>query len=256
MLFFQIVQVIAVALVGGLFAEDITIRTYSTRINVKETIGTGAVFESELEHVADISLYYVYVAVPFVTAMHYAFTLYFWEGKPSKWYHFQHAVTKGYYPVRWIEYAISASIMTFALGLLCGLTDIVVLAQLMSVNVAVQLFGLSSEAVAAKTNKKGSIIGKYELFLYGALVFCISWFSSIFASFVKHASEAPDFVVVLVIGITLLYASFPFVHFKYLRGWSFQKADRAYDTLSVTSKLFLDWVIVGGLIGWSRGDHE
>jgi len=308
MFLFQLVQVVSVALVGGIYAKEISIRTYTTTILVNETIGTMEVFESELEPFVDIPLYYVYVAVPIITALHYLVTLIWWkpsQGHASQWYHFKLALERGYYPIRWIEYALSASLMTFALALLCGLTDAIVLAQLISVNIAVQLFGLTSEKNRAKQKRPTSllpprprpqtsttrynriaspslrplygsgrsmssrsksfprqIVGQeqgegldtYQLFLYGGLVFTLSWSTSIISSFYKHASDAPKFVWILVIGITLLYCSFPYVHYKYLSSWDFKKTDRAYDILSVTSKLFLDWTIIAGLIGWSQGE--
>ena len=90
------------------------------------------------------------------------------------------------------------------------------------------------------------------------LIFGVAWFGVLGASFVRNVSSSssgqpPDFVYVLFGVITVLFLGFPLVHLAHLQqriGW--QRADVYYDYLSVVSKAGLDWIILGGLIGWQQ----
>ena len=236
----QCVQVAAVAYVGGTYAHDLQVTVYATTIDVGPYVGTHVPFPSTLTRVGDVSLFWLYVQVPAWTALHYLVTLCDWSA-------FVRALDVDHaYAVRWWEYGISASLMTVTLAALCGVTTVAALVNVGVATAAVQACG----AVAERRYAAGR--SPWPAFTVGAVVFTASYGSTVVASFARHRDDAPSFVVAVVVVTTLLYLLFPLVHVLYCTGtWSFRDADRAYDVLSLVSKAALDWLIVGGLVGWN-----
>ena len=113
MLIFQLVQVASVAAVGAVYATDFEIDVYISTINVSGTVGSQ--FVSNHETLFTISLYYLYVLVPVVTALHYVATLLWWDKAGSVLYYVQSRENK-FNLVRWIEYSVSASLMIVSLA--------------------------------------------------------------------------------------------------------------------------------------------
>jgi len=257
LLVFQLVQCIAVAVVGSTFASDFEIDVYVSTINVSGTNGTH--FVSEHEVLFTMPLFWLYMFVPIVTAFHYFTSLTFWDRKGSIFHYVQSRENK-FSAVRWIEYSVSASLMTLSLALLCCITDFSALMGLVCVNIATQMFGYMSEYTNKESAKGYGQIGSsksilYDPFVCGMVVFLISWGTScgtyFFYNIAKAADTVPAFVYATFFALTFLYLVFPIVHLRVLaRAISFERGDIYYDILSLTSKLALDWLIIGGLIGW------
>lgn len=254
MFIFQLVQCVSVAVVGSVFASDFEVDVYVSSINVSGTLGSH--FVSEHDVLFTLSLFWLYLFVPIVTASHYFTTLTFWDKEGSVVHYVQSRENK-FNLVRWVEYSLSASLMTLSLALLCCVTDFSALFGLVSVNIAVQMFGYLSEytnrAGAKEFNRVSTLSVLYDPFVCGMVVFLISWCTSCGTYFFYNVlkSDPPAFVYATFFALTLLYLVFPLVHVRVLnRSISFERADIYYDVLSLTSKLALDWLIIGGLIGW------
>jgi len=183
--------------------------------------------------------------------------------------------------LRWAEYAISASLMTFVLGVLHSVTDINALIGLVATNVATQYLGWLSN-----TNESPH---RRLTFFIGILVFSMTWIPML-ASFyrVADAGSVPEWVKWLVPVLTAAYATFPLIMGLRLfgvldatntgvccfgnqlncfgtksvrnyreekdetlpKGWWIRSSDHWFDIASFCSKALLDWWIVFGLKGW------
>jgi len=253
MFIWQVCQAIAVTTVASQYASDFKIQWYVSTIDVKGQ-SESAEFLSEHEPLfsSPFTLWWIYSLVPITTATHYAACLFFWDT-------FETFIQQECNPWRWAEYSVSASLMTVALANLCAVTDVAAIVGLVAVNVAVQMFGYLSERVNAIRPQYSSLVKQKENkkdllpFLFGGIVFSISWLGTVVLYFIYNVSKGdpPDFVYATMIVITTLYIFFPLVHYMHVKNKiTYKRTDIYYDVLSLTSKACLDWLIVGGLIGW------
>jgi hypothetical protein len=241
----HVLNLFAVFVVGAYHAWDFTIDVYMSTIDVA---GQDRRFRSEHQSVGSVRLFGVYLCVPLVTTMHYVLTLLFWDSNgPWRAFAYLPSRDQGFSPVRWMEYSITASLMTVSVALLCCVTDVAALCGLVSVNIAVQGFGHMSEWAQ-------SVTPHYDSFIWATVVFSLSWGTSIVTYFLYNVSKnaaVPDFVYATVLLLTVLYASFPIVHVRHIRkDITYARADVYYDVLSFVSKVTLDWLILGGMMGW------
>lgn len=150
-------------------------------------------------------------------------------------------------PLRWIEYSITASLMTWVIMQLSGITNIFLLIMTALIgNIILQAQGYYMEIL--KVN--------WIPMLVGWLVFLGQW-SIIFAYFLEAltsprpptATQVPWFVYTIVIGLFFQFAAFGFVQlFRYL-GYikSAYKYEMFYIILSLTAKIFLSLNLVIGI---------
>lgn len=172
--------------------------------------------------------------------------------------------------LRWAEYSITASLMTWTIAQQAGVTELATLGLLMALNVCMQLYGgLGHEWVNVGWRRPERALepssGKpavWWLFLLGFVPFLSQW-AVIFAAFFRALSTAPVaadvpwFVWTVVIGLFFGFSSFvvPIVlHYARWQRWLLQSNasyEMAYIALSFLSKATLDWTLVIGAI--SRG---
>lgn len=157
--------------------------------------------------------------------------------------------------VRWTEYSITASFMTWTIAQLAGVTDLSTLFCLVALNAVMQLAGgLGHEWSNDGWSRRSDHNASWWLFLLGFLPFITIW-ALIFAYFIvqAQAETAPVFVYVTVVGMFVLFASFvlPIV-LRYTRlvrwisnGLSYELF---YIVLSFVSKAALDWTLVIGSV--------
>jgi len=251
--FFQLCQSIVVTLVSVLYCGDFKMQLYRTHL---EVVSGDKTFYSRQEPVTQLSLASLYIAVPWITTLHY-FVVVYVRRVPN---------------IRWYEYALSASLMTVTFACMSGISDVHALVNLVAGNVAVQMFGLFADNASTSGVKVPLLAcsredtekirrrlvlerkrqGQYFLhfFYSGAVVFAIQW-STVLHSFyatVDQGEGPPDFVYALIIVMTLLYCVFPGIMLWKGPG----EGDHAYDIASVVSKFALDWILVGGFIGWTQ----
>ena len=251
LLFFctQFIQSIAITLVTfATSAHTLQVTIYRTHLDVANYVGADQPFPSTLRRVGDLSLAYLYIAVPWITCLHHAYA---WRVPSSA----------GYSVARWVEYSITAALMTVTLACLCGVTTLASLCALIGSNIILQGgAGATCEYLCSCARRYPETENHLRrqaqlLFAVACGGFAVLFLGSVGASFVAHAADAPAFVVWLFWVIALLYAGFPYVMYRYL--WTnveFGQVDFWYDVLSLTSKAALDWIIVAGFVGWSAGD--
>ena len=145
---------------------------------------------------------------------------------------------------RWVEYAISSSVMIVLIAQVTGVADITALISIFGVNAAMILFGWLQE----KYENPGS--GGWLPFIFGSIAGAVPWLALLFYVFSiggPSQSAAPAFVYGIVITIFLFFNSFALVQwlqYKKVGKWSdYLRGERTYITLSLVAKSALAWQV-------------
>jgi hypothetical protein len=228
-------------------------------------------FSSTLQSLGYYQLIWVNLAFPLITAAFHALIAF--VPAVRKQYN-QWVFNEGRNPLRWIEYSITASLMTWVIMQLSGVTNIFLLVIVGIVcNVALQAQGHFMEIINTpqeKPNKKNNFVVSMRTInwiptLSGWLLFMGQW-SVIFSYFFKAlasprpitAMQVPWFVYTIVIGLFFQFALFGMV--QLLRYAPFAKTwfrgffstggygyEMSYIILSLTSKVFLTLNLLIGI---------
>lgn len=151
---------------------------------------------------------------------------------------------------RWVEYAISSTLMIVLISLINAVWDIVALIAIAGVNVAMILFGWLQEKY--EEPGKGSLLP----FWFGCIAGLVPWIAMFWLLFSPgSSSEPPGFVYGVVISLFLFFNSFAIVQWlQYKRVGRFADylvGERAYITLSFVAKSALAWQIFAGVLATS-----
>lgn len=148
---------------------------------------------------------------------------------------------------RWVEYSITNGLMTWSVLALAGVGNVLILVAGVIVNVIMQYFGFAHERenVGAQTT--------LAFLWWGFLPWLVLWFLAFAYYFGATIAVAPFFVGLAVVGTWLLSFTFvlPLVYRYYTSSPALEanyKTDRAYQVASLTSKLFLDWTVLIGVL--------
>lgn len=197
-------------------------------------------------------------------------------GLPSLRFKYTEEIAKGRNLLRFVEYAFSASIMLIGIGLLNGVTDRNLIAGIAVLTSATQLCGLVAEFLLSEDSEHHNSL--YEaavvLHLCGWLQFFCAY-GIIFHAFFRSATAVddtrpPEFVYVIVWIIFVLYGIFgavqlseflclkcnpcsyfdntPQVRISDKKRINYQCKEMTYVVLSLTSKLFLGWMIFSNVM--------
>jgi hypothetical protein len=151
---------------------------------------------------------------------------------------------------RWIEYAISSTLMIVLISLINAVWDFVALIAIAGANVAMILFGWLQEKY--EEPGKGSLLP----FWFGCLAGAVPWIAMFLLLFSPGSdAEAPGFVYGIVFSLFLLFNSFALVQwlqYKQIgRFADYLVGERTYITLSFVAKSLLAWQIFGGVLATS-----
>lgn len=166
-------------------------------------------------------------------------------------------VDRGYNPVRWIEYSVSAGLMYYIVAVLSGVIDIKTLVLLVCTNLALQYTGYSIEKDSALKNtdsaNRQQVIG---FLIFASQMVCI-W-TAFFTSVAEESNEIPILVWFIIFFITALFLSFGLLSLAYTRGRSgekthlvesdFRKIEVGYIILSFVAKTFLMNTVLFGSV--------
>ena len=125
-------------------------------------------------------------------------------------------------PYRWIEYSITASIMTWVIMMLSGVVNLFLLIDGVFLNVAMNIFGYVLEVVMQGTRpeKKRLVFWKYLFF--GFVPFVPVWlniFYHFFSALSANSSDVPWYVWSIVFGMCGAYLLFPLVLILHYNKW-------------------------------------
>jgi hypothetical protein len=150
---------------------------------------------------------------------------------------------------RWVEYALSSSIMIWLIAQITGITDIAALFSIFAVNGAMIMFGALQEKYETPGN------GHFLPFIFGSTVGVVPWIL-ILIYFVSPGSTSevspPAFVYGIIISLFLFFNTFAinqWLQYKQIGGWhDYLRGERAYITLSLVAKTALAWQVFSGAI--------
>lgn len=149
---------------------------------------------------------------------------------------------------RWVEYALTSSMMIVLIAQITGLTDVGALAAIFAVNAAMILFGWLQEAYEHPG-------GGFLPFIFGSMVGIVPWL--IVAFFVvapgsTSSAEPPGFVYGIIVSLFLFFNVFAlnqYLQYKQVGRWAdYLVGERAYITLSLVAKSLLAWQVFAGTL--------
>ncbi|MDJ0376430.1 heliorhodopsin HeR [Cryobacterium sp. PH31-L1] len=150
---------------------------------------------------------------------------------------------------RWVEYALSSSIMIWLIAQITGITDIAALFLIFAANAAMILFG----ALQEKYETPGS--RQMLPFVFGSMVGSVPWIV-ILIYVVAPGSNSnvspPAFVYGIIISLFLFFNTFAanqWLQYRQVGAWrDYLQGERVYITLSLVAKTALAWQVFSGAI--------
>ncbi len=148
---------------------------------------------------------------------------------------------------RWVEYALSSTLMIILISLLNAVWDIVALLAIAGVNISMILFGWLQE----KYEEPGT--GSLLPFWFGCIAGIVPWIAMFWLLISPGSSaEAPGFVYGIVFSLFALFNSFAVVQwlqYKQVGKWAdYLAGEKTYITLSFVAKSLLAWQIFIGTL--------
>lgn len=158
-------------------------------------------------------------------------------------------IKKGINPARWIEYALSSSLMIVLIAMLVGVYDFSALILLFSINAMMIFCGWIME-VHNQTTKKTHWIS----YVFGCFAGIIPWVIVALYLFGSGEGEfrAPDFVYWIFFSIFVFFNTFTinmFLQYKKVGKWrDYVFGEKMYILLSLLAKSALAWQIFAGTL--------
>ena len=155
-------------------------------------------------------------------------------------------LSRGQNQFRWIEYALSSSIMIVLIALLPGITNIAALIGLFGVNAGMIFFG----AVQERYEEPGGSLWPFWL---GSVLGIVPWLA-IGVYLFSPGSDAtpPGFVYGIFFSLFVFFNSFAFTQWAQYRQvgrWKdYLAGERSYILLSLLAKSALAWQVFGGTL--------
>lgn len=151
---------------------------------------------------------------------------------------------------RWVEYAVSSTLMIVLISLINAVWDIVALLAIAGCNASMILFGWLQEKY--EEPGKGGLLP----FWFGCIAGIVPWIAMFLLLFSPGSTaEPPAFVYGIVFSLFLFFNSFALVQwlqYKQVGRWSdYLVGERTYITLSFIAKSALAWQIFAGVLATS-----
>lgn len=210
-----------------------------------DTLGSQAkghpVLAAATHHLFDINLAYLIAAFFFISAIAHALVATKLRGM------YEQDLKKGINKVRWFEYALSASTMMVAIGLLVGVQDVSSLLMLFGLTAVMNLLGLVMEV-----HNQGAKKPKWLSYVVGCIAGVLPW--AVIGIYLiggsVFGSTAPAFVYWIFVTIFVLFFSFAgnmYLQYRKVGKWTnYLYGERVYMILSLVAKTALAWQIFAG----------
>jgi hypothetical protein len=148
---------------------------------------------------------------------------------------------------RWIEYAVSSTVMVILIALLPGITEFAALIGLATANVSMILFGLLQE----KYENPGS--RGWLPFIFGCITGIAPWFAIGFYIWAPGSTaEPPGFVYAIFVSLFVFFNAFAlnqWLQYKQVGKWrDYLFGEATYITLSLVAKSALAWQVFAGTL--------
>lgn len=166
--------------------------------------------------------------------------------KINDWYNAN--LVKGINYARWVEYALSSSVMIVVISLLVGISDIATLIAFFFLNASMILFGWMMELHNQSTKKVN-----WTSFIFGCIAGIGPWIGiAIYLAAPGSADKAPDFVYWIFFSIFVFFNIFAInqvLQYKKVGKWAdYLYGERAYIVLSLVAKSLLAWQVFAGTL--------
>ena len=159
---------------------------------------------------------------------------------------YQSELAQGQNRFRWVEYAMSSTVMVLLIAMLFGINDIAALLGLSGANLAMILFGWIMEVV----NRPGETVW-WTPFWFGCVAGVVPWVALCWY-LLGPGGDMPNFVYGIFASIFVLFNLFAANQYLQYRGvgrWGdYLHGERVYLYLSLTAKSALAWQIFGNTL--------
>lgn len=173
----------------------------------------------------------------------------FWIVSPIGFARYGRDLAKQQNIARWVEYAISSSIMIVLIAQISSITNALTLFALFGINAAMILFGWLQE----KYQTPGD--GGWLPFIFGCIAGAVPWLCLAFLLIAPGATgkvTPPAFVYAIIISLFLFFNVFAlnqWLQYKQVGRWKdYLVGERAYITLSLIAKSLLAWQVFAGTL--------
>jgi hypothetical protein len=230
---FHLAQVVAIVALSNSFALPVSVRY------LQDAPIPGARFE-------DVALFEFPIALGVAAFSLLSALAHFWIVGPG-FARYSRDLSNKRNIARWIEYAISSTLMIFLISLINGVWEFVALIAIAGLNASMILFGWLQE----KYEEPGS--GGLLPFWFGCIAGVVPWIALFWLLLSPgSSSEPPGFVYGIVISLFVFFNSFALVQWlQYKQVGRFRDylvGERAYITLSFFAKSALAWQIFAGVL--------
>ena len=165
------------------------------------------------------------------------------------WY--ERILARGMNPARWIEYALSSSIMIVIIAELSGIQQVGTLIAIFGVNAAMNLFGWSMEAA-----NEGRSTVQWKHYIFGCIAGTVPWIvisvALWTAATAPGAAAIPTFVWIIFVSLFLTFNVFAItmvLQYRKIGRWSdYLTGERTYMLLSLIAKTLLAWQVFAGTL--------
>jgi len=148
---------------------------------------------------------------------------------------------------RWIEYALSSSVMVVLIALLTGISEVAALGAIFGVNAAMILFGLLMEHYESPGRPR------WMSFTFGCLAGAVPWvLIAVYLWSPGVAAEPPAFVYGIFFSLFIFFNVFAVnmvLQYKQVGKWrDYLYGETAYVFLSLVAKSLLAWQVFAGTL--------
>lgn len=171
-------------------------------------------------------------------------------GIPARgWY--ERSLARGQNPARWVEYALSSSVMIVVIATLSGIQEIGTLVAIFGVNAAMNLFGWSMEAA-----NEGRTRVQWLHYVFGCIAGIVPWIVITIALATSAtepgAAPIPGFVIAIFVSLFVSFNVFAFnmvLQYRKVGRWAdYLYGERVYMLLSLFAKTILAWQVFFGTL--------
>ena len=165
------------------------------------------------------------------------------------WY--ERTLARGQNPARWVEYALSSSVMIVIIATLSGIQEVGTLLAVFGLNAAMNLFGWSMESA-----NEGRAKVQWNHYVFGCIAGIIPWLViavALWTGATEPGSEgAPFFVYLIFVSLFLTFNVFAItmiLQYRKVGRWrDYLVGERTYMLLSLFAKTLLAWQVFAGTL--------
>jgi len=166
-----------------------------------------------------------------------------------RWY--EARLARGMNPARWVEYALSSSVMIVVIAELSGIQEVGTLIAIFGVNAAMNLFGWSMELA-----NEGRAKVQWSHYLFGCVAGIVPWIVIFVAlstaATAPGAAPIPGFVIAIFVSLFISFNVFALnmiLQYRRTGRWSDGLyGERVYMLLSLFAKTILAWQVFFGTL--------